>query len=75
MFEAVTLNEVEDILKSFAKDKSPGPDGWTMELFLAFFDIMGKDLLEVIEDSRVNGYVLGAINSTFITLIPKKDKP
>lgn len=33
----VTMQEIEDTLKSFAKDKSPGPDGWTVELFLAFF--------------------------------------
>jgi hypothetical protein len=74
MFEAITLNEVEDILKYFAKEKSTSPDGWKMKLFLDIFDIMGKDLLEVIEDSRVNGYVSGVINSSFITLIPKKDK-
>lgn len=41
----VTLEEIESILKLFAKDKSPGLDGWTVEIFSAFFDIMGRDLL------------------------------
>ena len=38
--EPITIQEVEAILKGFKKDKSLGPDGWTIELFLAFFDIM-----------------------------------
>lgn len=32
---------------------------------------MSKDLLDVVEESKVKGYVSGAINSTFITLMPK----
>jgi len=34
----VTLEEVERILRTFAKDKSPSLDGWTVELFIFFFD-------------------------------------
>jgi len=28
-----------------SKDKTLGPDGWTVDLFLYFFDIMGKDII------------------------------
>ena len=38
----VTLQEIQDFLKQFKREKSVGPDGWTVELFLHFFDIMGK---------------------------------
>ena len=34
------------------RDKSPGPDGWSHELFHFFFDLMGGELLGAIEESR-----------------------
>jgi hypothetical protein len=42
---------------------------------LDFFDLLGNDLLEVVEESRRLGKVSGALNATFIALIPKSDKP
>jgi hypothetical protein len=70
-----TLQEVLAALKSFSKDKSPGPDGWTVEFYLHFFDLVGTELLELVEDSRLHGKVSGALNSTFLTLIPKENHP
>ena len=67
--------EVEAVLKGFKKDKSHGPDGWHVEFFLAFFDLVGEDLVLVVEQARLHGKVTGAINSTFLTLIPKCEKP
>lgn len=69
------MEEIETIIKKFARSKSPGPDGWMVELFSEFFDLMGKDLVRVVEESRVNGFVSGALNSTFIALIPMNSKP
>jgi hypothetical protein len=46
-----------------------------VEFFLAFFDIVGDELLEVVEESRLRGRVSGALNATFIALIPKKENP
>lgn len=71
----VTLEELESTLKWFKKDKSPGSDGWTIEFYVAFFDLMRRDLLRVIEESRTSGCLYNAINSTFIALIPKSDSP
>ena len=36
---------------------------------------MGEDLLKAIEQSRLEGVVTNSINSTFLTLIPKFEKP
>jgi hypothetical protein len=47
-----TKSEIWEVLKLFSKDKSPGPDGWTVEFFTQFFDLLGDDLLELVEDSR-----------------------
>ena len=71
---ALTLQDVEGVLIGFKKDKGPGPDGWPVEFYLHFFDLVGKDILNVIEHSRLEGRVIGVLNATFITLIPKCDK-
>eukprot|EP00253_Pinus_taeda_P018415 PITA_18415 len=71
----VTMEELESTLKWFKKDKSPGPDGWTIEFYLAFFEQIGQDLLSVIEECKISGSLYHAINSTFIALIPKTDSP
>jgi hypothetical protein len=70
-----TKEELWNILKDFAKDKSPGPDGWTVEFFLHFFELVGEDLLGMVEESRRKGEVIKALNSTFLVLIPKVNKP
>jgi hypothetical protein len=70
-----TLEDILNILKDFTKDKSPGPDGWTMEFFLHYFELVGDDLLGMVEESRQNGEVIKSLNSTFIVLIPKANNP
>lgn len=35
----VSMGALEATLKWLKKDKSPGSDGWTVELYSAFFDI------------------------------------
>ena len=71
----VSVEKLSMVLHSFQKDKSSGPDGWPVEFFLGFFDFFGKELLSVVEESRKAGFIHGPLNSTFIALIPKKDKP
>ena len=45
----ISAQEVEVVLKGFKKDKSPRPDGWPVEFFLAFFDLVGRDLALAVE--------------------------
>jgi hypothetical protein len=73
--DPISLDEVQKNLKGFKCSKIPGPDAWTIEFFLAFFDLVGNELLEVVEESRRLGKVSGELNATFIALIPKSDKP
>jgi hypothetical protein len=42
---------------------------------LAFYDILGEELLEMVEESRLRGRVIGALNATFLALIPKRENP
>eukprot|EP00253_Pinus_taeda_P035296 PITA_35296 len=71
----VTMAELESTIKWFQKEKSPGPDGWTIEFYIAFFELLGGDILKVVEESRISGCLYNAINTTFIALIPKSDNP
>jgi hypothetical protein len=75
LMEEVTKEELKEVIHSFQKDKSPGPDGWSMDFFLGLFYFIGKDILKVVEESRINGVMHPPLNATFISLIPKKDAP
>jgi len=73
LMKEVDEEEIKAALSSFQKDKSPGPDGWTIEFFLDLYEILGNDLRLVVEDSRISGRIPASFNSTFIALIPKSD--
>eukprot|EP00253_Pinus_taeda_P005909 PITA_05909 len=72
LYKAVSREEILQVLKSLKGDKSPGPDGWTVELFTHFSDIFQEDLTDMVEESRNRGSRHPHINSTYIALIPKK---
>jgi len=46
-----------------------------VEFYLDFFEVVGQDLLKVVEEIQLTGKVPGNTNSTFISLIPKLDYP
>jgi hypothetical protein len=71
----VTEKELIEVLHTFQKGKILSPDGWPIEFYLGCFDVLGPDLLRVIEESRVKGHIHNPINTTFIALIPKTDNP
>ena len=75
LMEMVSKEELKAVLHSFQKDKSPSPDGWTIEFFLGLYDLIGGDLLRVMEDTRISGRLSAIFNTTFIALIPKVDSP
>lgn len=75
LFEEVSLEELSGGLVAFQKGKSLGPDGWMVEFFTTFFEILGKDLLRVVKEVRSFRWVIPNFNSTFIVLISKVDNP
>jgi hypothetical protein len=75
LIKPVTLEEIKYVLEKIKKERSPGPDGWTTEFFIFFFDLVGDDILEMVEDSSRKGKLCGGLNSTFLALIPKVNKP
>ena len=73
LMEEFTKGELKEVLHIFQKDKSPQLDGWMIEFLLELFELMGGDLLKVVEDTRIFGRIPASFNSTFIALIPKVD--
>eukprot|EP00253_Pinus_taeda_P022654 PITA_22654 len=55
------------------KGTAPGPDGFTVDFFQAGWHFLGKEILDLVEESRINQKVWPALNSTFFALIPKGD--
>lgn len=74
LMEEVSMEELKEVIHSFQHDKSPGPDGWIIEFYLGFFELIGEDLLGVVEECKRTGVIHALINATFIALIPKVDK-
>lgn len=71
----VSEAKLQEVLHSFQKDKSPGPNGWSIEFFQVFYELIGQDLLAVVEESRPSNHVHAPLNSIFIALIPKSNCP
>jgi hypothetical protein len=69
------LEELYGVRDSFKKDKIPDLDGWTIDFYRDFFDLVVKDLVLFLEEIRKEGELKLAFNTTFLTLIPKTDLP
>jgi hypothetical protein len=63
--------EIDQVLQEMPNGKSLDPDGFTVEFFKAYCDIVKNDVCRVVEDSRSSVSILKALNATMITLIPK----
>lgn len=69
----MTEEEVNEVLKHMQNGKALGPDGFNAYFFKACWNIVKEDILNVVEDFRVNKTILKVLNTSFISLIPKQD--
>ena len=51
LLEEVTKEELNKIIHSFQRGKRPGPDGFTLDFFLGFYDMLKSDILKVVKES------------------------
>jgi len=70
---AVMEEEISEVLKDMQNGKAPGLDGFNVDFFKSCWNIVKQDILQVVEDSKVKKTILRALNTSFITLIPKHD--
>ena len=65
-------SEVLAALKGTSKNKSPGSDGLPAEFYLQFWDLLGSDLMEVLNEGYRSGSFSLSQRSGLISLIYKK---
>lgn len=71
----VTPELILKTLKSMKRNKAPGPDGFTVEFFLAAWDTVGSDFCKAIMHFFATSEMHQGLNSTCIALIPKVQNP
>jgi hypothetical protein len=69
----ITQEEVDQSLRDKPIGKAPVPDGFTLDFFHHCWSIIREDIWEIIKDSIKSGQVLQALNTSFLTLIPKEN--
>lgn len=72
--EANLLRLIDIYLEIFFQRKNSQPNGFRVEIFIHFMDLMAGDLLLPPEESQVKYNIFGSLNSTFIYLISKVSK-
>ena len=66
----ITRNEIEGVVKTLLTSKSPGPDGFTGDVFQTYQEELIRLLLKLLQNVAEEG----TLPNTTITLIPKPDK-
>jgi len=67
------LEECKKVLETFEDNKSPGEDGFTAESCKHFFDLVGTDLINSLNQAFKVGELSISQRRGVITLIPKED--
>ncbi|XP_074299417.1 uncharacterized protein LOC141630509 [Silene latifolia] len=75
LIKEITVQEILVTLNSISANKAPGPDGYTSQFFKDAMEIVGNDVVDAVKEFFTFGNMLKQINSTTLTLIPKKTKP
>ena len=68
----VTHDEITHAVKQAKNYKSPGTDGLTYEFYKAFWQLLGKDLVQVFNHSFENKHLPDSQNYGLLTLLFKK---
>lgn len=70
----VSAQEILKAIQSLPNDKVSGPDGYTKELFVAAWPVVGKEFVAAIQSFFLFGFMPKGINATILTLIPKTEE-
>ncbi|GJW69800.1 RNA-directed DNA polymerase, eukaryota, reverse transcriptase zinc-binding domain protein [Tanacetum coccineum] len=75
MIISVTGLEIKDALFDICDNKAPGPDGYSTKFYKSAWTVIGKEVYEVVKEFFRNREMLGEVNATRITLVPKSKTP
>ena len=70
-----SIEEIDAFILDLPNDKSPGPDGFNNLFFKKAWPIIKYDVYRLCNDFYWHQADIKSINSSYITLVPKKDNP
>ena len=66
-----TMEETQAIVFAMEKNKSPGPDGFAIDFYQHFWEMVKTDLKAILDDLHCGKVDLARLNYRIITLVPK----
>ncbi|GKV34368.1 hypothetical protein SLEP1_g42745 [Rubroshorea leprosula] len=70
-----SVEEIEEGLKSCDGSKAPGPDGYNLNFLKFFWNSIKDDFVAFFHEFHQSCKLVKGLNSSFLTLIPKKLNP
>ncbi|CAN1241083.1 Transposon TX1 uncharacterized 149 kDa protein [Linum perenne] len=71
LIEPVSSKEIQTALFSLGADKSPGPDGFTVQFYKTSWETIGQEIILAVQSFFDKGELPHQVNATTLTLIPK----
>lgn len=72
---AIQMEEIKNAIDSIHDAKSPGPDGFSSKNFKLHWEDLKNDIFMAVSEVFPSGKLAKGLNHTFLTIIPKKEKP
>jgi hypothetical protein len=66
-----TEDEIKSVVFKMEHNKAPGPDGFPVEFYQKFWDVIKEDLISIFHELHSRDLPLFSLNFGVITLIPK----